>query len=135
MASDDLIKGEVHRDNPDVRPKEQNIKRKQDEFSTTPPVPRSFKTGFGQAFLKDYHKGVMGYTYKGITCLKSPIDLAIYMMVIWDKKPGTIIEIGSFQGGAAQFYYDLTRNYGLETDIITVDFREIQDERDSNNPV
>lgn len=124
-----------HNDNPDVRPPEQNIKRQAHEQMETPPEPRSFKTGFNTDFLQAYHQGVMNYTYKGVSCLKSPIDLAIYMKLIWDKKPGTIVEIGSYKGGAAKFYYDLTRCYGLTTDIITVDFRDIGATEDASSPI
>ncbi|MEM7546256.1 MAG: CmcI family methyltransferase [Pseudomonadota bacterium] len=126
MTADRNSAVEKQKNNPDVRPSAQNIPAKPEDFPGTPPRPRSFATGFSKAFLKDYHSGVMQYTYKGVPCLKSPIDLAIYMLAIWERKPGTIVEIGSFQGGAAHFYYDLTRNYGLSTDIITVDFRDIR---------
>jgi cephalosporin hydroxylase len=68
----------------------------------------------------------MDYTYKGIPCLKDPIDLALYIKLIWEKQPRTIIEIGSFQGGSAIFYADLCQTYGLDTQIVTVDFRAIQ---------
>jgi cephalosporin hydroxylase len=112
--------------NPDMRPLFQDIARKKTEEIITPDEPRSFKTAFEPEFLTSYHKGVMDYSYKGVSCLKSPIDLAIYMKLFWDVKPGTIIEIGSFHGGAALFYQDLCRNYGLETQIVTVDFRKIE---------
>ena len=126
MSSDDQPLVERRKSNPNIRPDEQNKTRSPGDIAATPPNPRAFKTGFSPDFLKAYHAGVMRYTYRGIGCLKSPIDLAIYMMVIWDKKPGTIVEIGSFQGGAAEFYFDLTRTYGLETAIITVDFRDVR---------
>ncbi|WP_368186017.1 CmcI family methyltransferase [Aestuariibius sp. HNIBRBA575] len=117
----------MHEKNPDVRPAQQRIKRKPEDVAATPPEPRSFKTAFTPEFLKPYHKGVMDYTYKGVSCLKSPIDLAIYMKLIFDLKPGSIIEIGSFHGGAALFYEDLCRNYGLDTEIVTVDFRTLEE--------
>lgn len=135
MPRQTVEEDDKHRSNPDVRPNEQNIARKPGDFATTPPQPRSFRTGFSRDFLKDYHSGVMQYTYKGLSCLKSPIDLAVYMLLIWDKRPATIIEIGSFKGGAAQFYYDITRNYGLATDIITVDFREINERAQEESPI
>ena len=116
-----------HRSNPNIRPREQNIPNKEGDFATTPPYPRSFKTAFNPDFLAKYHRGVMNYKYKGVSCLKSPIDLAIYMMLIYELRPRTIVEIGSFHGGAALFYADLAAAYGLETDVITVDFRAIQD--------
>ena len=113
-----------HDQNPDVRPSHQNVPRKEKQI-TTPAEPRSFKTAFSPELLKSYHAGVMGYTYKGVSCLKSPMDLAIYMLMIHDLRPAAIIEIGSFHGGAALFYEDLCQNYGLSTRIITVDNRSL----------
>ena len=92
----------------------------------TPPYPRSFKTAFEPEFLSDYHRGTMNYTYKGVPCLKDPIDLAVYMKLIWDYRPCSIVEIGSFEGGAASFYADMCHAYGLTTKIVTSDFRDIQ---------
>jgi cephalosporin hydroxylase len=116
----------MHQKNPDVRPQAQNIRNEKGAFSQTPPIPRDFQTAFTPEFLTAFHQGVMNYTYKGVSCLKSPIDLAVYMLLIYELRPRTIIEIGSYHGGAALFYADLTANYGLDTSIITVDFRDIQ---------
>lgn len=121
-----------HNSNPNIRPNEQNIPNKEGDFAETPPYPRPFGTAFSPNFLSSYHLGVMNYKYKGVSCLKSPIDLAIYMMLIYDLRPGTIVEIGSFHGGAALFYADLAAAYGLETDVITVDFRAIQGRPDAD---
>lgn len=96
----------------------------------TPPVPRAFDTSFDPEFLKSYHAGTMNYTYKGISCLKDPIDLALYIKLIWEQKPRTIIEIGSFHGGSAVFFADLCEMYKLETQVVTVDFRAIQGHTD-----
>lgn len=127
-ANDPLAK---HTLNPDVRPQQQNINNPKGAFAETPSVPRPFKSTFTPDILAAYHAGVMKYQYRGVTCLKSPIDLAVYMMILFDKKPGTIVEIGSFHGGAAMFYRDITRAWGLNTQIITVDFRanQYQDEQ------
>ncbi|WP_209835251.1 CmcI family methyltransferase [Ruegeria sp. HKCCE3926] len=120
-----------HTLNPDVRPQEQNIDNEEGAFGTTPPVPRPFGSTFTPDILAAYHAGVMKYQYRGVTCLKSPIDLAVYMLILFEKKPGTIVEIGSFHGGAAMFYRDITRAWGLDTQVITVDFRsnQYQDEQ------
>lgn len=115
-----------HKTNADVRPQAQNIKNEKGAYAKTPDTPRNFKTAFSPEFLKPYHQGVMRYTYRGVSCLKSPIDLALYMKLLYETRPATIIEIGSFHGGAALFYADITEAYGLDTEIITVDFRDIQ---------
>lgn len=114
-----------HENNPDARPKDQQVKERR-EYPSTPPVPRPFQTAFEPSFLRAYHKGVMQYTYRGLSCLKSPIDLATYMLLIYDLQPRTIVEIGSFHGGAALLYADICRNYELDTEIATVDYRKLE---------
>ena len=61
---------------------------------------RPFQVALPLDFLEAYQGGVLAYTYRGIPCLKSPLDLAIYMRALWDEKPRTIIEIGSKLGAA-----------------------------------
>ncbi|MCE8008761.1 CmcI family methyltransferase [Aestuariivita sp.] len=82
---------------------------------------RSFKTAFPAPMLDAYQAGVMRYTYKGIRCLKSPLDIAIYMRVLWDLKPRLIVEIGSHSGGSALLFADLADMMGLDTRIVSVD--------------
>jgi cephalosporin hydroxylase len=47
-----------------------------------------------------------GMHYKGLLNVKSPMDLALYSMLIWELKPATIIELGSLQGGSALWLAD-----------------------------
>ena len=82
---------------------------------------RSFKTPFPGSVLQPIQRGVLSYKYKGVPCLKSPIDICIYMKLLWDLKPGTIIEIGSKHGGSALFFADLMQSYGLETHVYSID--------------
>jgi hypothetical protein len=60
--------------NPNLRPENQKVIEPVAIPLPTPAVPRSFKTAFDPAFLAEYHKGTMNYTYKGVSCLKDPID-------------------------------------------------------------
>jgi cephalosporin hydroxylase len=115
---------------PNRRPEQQEVLNAVTIPLPTPAIPRSFKTAFDLAFLSEYHRGTMNYTYKGISCLKDPIDLALYIKLIWELKPKAIIEIGSFHGGSAVLYADLCKMYCLETQVITVDFRAIQGHSD-----
>ena len=82
---------------------------------------RDFKTSLPSAFLPGYHKGTMAYAYKGIACWKNPIDLAVYLRLLWDLKPGGVIEIGSNAGGSALWLADTLRAYGLAAPVISVD--------------
>jgi cephalosporin hydroxylase len=82
---------------------------------------RPFSTAFTQPMLPGYQAGVMKYTYKGVRCLKSPIDMAIYMRLLWDLKPRLILEIGSHSGGSALLFADLCDMLGLEAQVISID--------------
>src|SRR6056297_4043053 len=82
---------------------------------------RSFKTPFPKDMLMPLQKGVMAYSYKGILCLKCPFDMSIYMKLLWDLKPKTIIEIGSKFGGSAVFFADMAQVFGLEAHVYSID--------------
>ncbi len=47
---------------------------------------RDFRTPFNSVF-KNLSKGSVIYLYKNIPCLKSPLDIAIYMHLLWLEKP------------------------------------------------
>lgn len=93
---------------------------------------RSFQTAFPPPLLETYQKGVMAYTYKGVRCLKSPVDMALYMKLLWDLKPNLVLEIGSHSGGSALLLADLLSCFGLETPVISIDLKipeGVQDDR------
>lgn len=93
---------------------------------------RPFKTAFTKPMLQDYQAGVMSYTYKGVRCLKSPLDIAIYMRLLWDLKPRLILEVGSHSGGSALLFADLADAMGLNAQILSIDLKipeGVRDER------
>lgn len=92
---------------------------------------RSFKTPFPEDVLKPIQAGVMSYLYKGIPCYKSPLDISIYLKLLWDLKPRTIIEIGSKHGGSAVFFADMMQVYGLKTHVYSIDLERpaLRDDR------
>ena len=53
--------------------------------------------------------------------MKSPIDMALYMQLLWDLKPSTIIELGALEGGSALFFSDIARSYDLKVKIFSFD--------------
>jgi cephalosporin hydroxylase len=80
-----------------------------------------FHTSFVPAQLRTYQPGVMAYEYRGVRCLKSPIDLGIYLRLLWDARPATLFEIGTKAGGSALLFRDILRAYGLNTGIFSID--------------
>ena len=82
---------------------------------------REFQTAFNPDFLADYQTGTLKYTYKGVRCIKSPVDMALYMLLIWNLRPRTLIEIGTKEGGSALWFADVVRNYGLDCPVFSID--------------
>jgi hypothetical protein len=46
-------------------------------------------------------RGQLGYMYRGMRCVRNPFDLALYLLILQELKPRTVIEIGSKEGGHA----------------------------------
>lgn len=56
-----------------------------------------------------WHKRVQAahlQSYKGWTILKLPDDLMVYEQLLFQTKPDTIIELGSWSGGSALWFHD-----------------------------
>lgn len=77
--------------------------------------------------LKTIQQGTLAYTYKGIPTLKNPFDWALYPMLLWEKRPATIIEIGSNRGGSALWLADLMRGFGISCAIHSIDLNRVLD--------
>ncbi len=85
---------------------------------------RPFQTAFSREFLEAYQRGSLSYTYKGVPCLKSPIDLAIYLSLLWNEKPRTILEIGSKEGGSALLFHDVAAAFELGATVVSIDLEK-----------
>ena len=84
-------------------------------------VARDWTSGFPGEFLQRYHEGVRNYTYRGVSCLKSPVDLSLYLKLLFELSPGTVIEIGAHHGGSSLFFADQCQAMGLKARILSVD--------------
>ena len=84
---------------------------------------RSFKTFFAAGQLPSYQAGTFRYRYRGVPCLKSPIDIAIYLSLIHEAKPRTIVEIGSKHGGSALMFRDFMELAGAEGNVVSIDLQ------------
>ncbi|MEZ5785858.1 MAG: CmcI family methyltransferase [Xanthobacteraceae bacterium] len=65
--------------------------------------------------------GALQYNYRGIPMLKSPFEVALYQLLIWNVKPRTIIEIGSFRGASALWFADMMRNCDINGTVVSID--------------
>lgn len=99
---------------------------------TGPDLSHSFKSAFSPEFLQKYQDGVLAYSYRDIPCLKSPIDMAIYLRLIWDLRPKTVIEVGTKAGGSAVLLADIMAIFDLKGNIFSLDIappKAIEDPR------
>jgi cephalosporin hydroxylase len=61
--------------------------------------------------------------WKGYMLFKTVYDLVIYQLILAELRPGTIIEIGSGDGGSAIWFADQARILGIETRVVSMDNR------------
>lgn len=100
------------------------------ELGSSNSAERSYATSIPSGFLDRLQAALPRYKYKGVQMVKNPFDMAIYQMLLWDVKPRTIIEVGSKAGGSALWLADLTRTFGLDTRILSVDIVKVEDVTD-----
>jgi cephalosporin hydroxylase len=92
-----------------------------------PPTPDkqisrgSYETSIPREFLRVLQRRLHNFYYKGVALQKNPFDLAIYSRLISESRPRTIVEIGSKAGGSALWFADQCRNFGVDSNIISVD--------------
>lgn len=106
------------------------IKRKLDEWS---PVPNEV--------CEEYHKWYYNNrvfettTWAGVTTLKSPADMWNYQEIIFDLKPGLVIEFGTRYGGSALFFASILAQINETSIVVSVDIdQETIDLRVRNHP-
>ena len=78
-------------------------------------------SGLARQSLASIQDGTMRYTYKGVPTHKSPFDLALYQMLLWELKPRSLIEIGTKFGGSALWFADTLRTFGVDCAIHSID--------------
>lgn len=77
-------------------------------------MSRDWNSSLPRKALASIHKGTGRYSYRGIPCIKSPFDFALYTRLVHELRPGTILEIGSNRGGSALWLADLQSTFGIE---------------------
>ena len=81
---------------------------------------------FSAAFLTTYTQTIKASKWnknkwKGLTLMKDPMTLSIYMMLLQDLKPKTILEFGTYDGGSALWMEDIMKILSLDCKIHTFD--------------
>jgi cephalosporin hydroxylase len=87
------------------------------------PDGRAWRTDLSNKLLWSVQRGTLDYAYRDVPMLKHPVEVALYMRLIWETKPRTIFEIGSSAGGAAVWMSDLLKTFGIDGQIISMDLK------------
>ena len=82
---------------------------------------RPFTSGLGAAPWRDIQRGLFTQSYKGRKLLLSPFDMANFLQLLEDLRPGCVIEVGSYDGGRALWLADSMAALGLAPKVITID--------------
>lgn len=77
----------------------------------------SLPKGIWRPLTENYHL----QTWKGIPMDKSPIEIALYPMLIYELQPKTIIELGADTGGSAVWLADQLKLFEIEGLVYSVD--------------
>ena len=71
--------------------------------------------------IKAQCKGKYFITHRGCHVVKSADDIMVFQQVLWDLRPATVIELGTFTGGSAIWMADMLRIMEVESHIYSMD--------------
>lgn len=87
-------------------------------------TPQNSYSDIGYELLMKIQQGTMAYRYRGFPLQKNPFDLALYLRLLDQAKPRTLIEIGSYQGGSALWFADQAGLLGLGLEVLSIDIEK-----------
>jgi cephalosporin hydroxylase len=74
-------------------------------------------------------------SWKGIRALTGPLDMVLYPLLIWELKPLTVIEFGSYAGGSAVWLADILASFKIEGRVLSIDINhQLLDSRAKSHP-
>lgn len=82
------------------------------------------RTALERSSFLAIQSGILKYPYRDVLCCKSPIDMALYQMLIWRERPRTILELGTLAGGSALWFADSLRIFGIDGHVHSLDIAE-----------
>ncbi len=85
------------------------------------PQRRHWHTSIPDRLAISLVNGSIRYTYRGIPMIKNPIDMALYLKLLWELKPAAVIEIGSRFGGTAVWFGDMLKLWGSPGNVVSID--------------
>jgi cephalosporin hydroxylase len=60
-------------------------------------------------------------TWKGQPIMKTPADLTLYQMLLWELKPDNIIDLGTWNGATLDYLKTMCISFGLYPNIYSFD--------------
>ena len=70
-------------------------------------------------------RGIMGgkyfTVYRGMDMMKGPLEFVVYMQMLWQIKPSTVIELGTYSGASAIWMADVLKLSEVECNIYSAD--------------
>ena len=66
-------------------------------------------------------RGALNYEYRGMKAVRYPVDVPIYLMLLQELRPRTVIEIGSKEGGGAVMLGDFLNMLEIPAKVHSID--------------
>jgi cephalosporin hydroxylase len=73
------------------------------------------------ATLSGIQRGTLMTRNRDRAFLKSPFDVVLYLQLLQRLRPGTVIEVGTFEGGSALWFADTMAAIGLTPCVVSID--------------
>lgn len=61
------------------------------------------------------------YHWRGLRLLKDPPTLSAYHDLLWELRPRTIIELGTYSGASLVWFRDVTKLMGIDCQVVGID--------------
>jgi cephalosporin hydroxylase len=71
--------------------------------------------------LSGIQRGTLMTKYRDRAFLKSPFDVVLYLQLLQRLRPGTVIEVGTYEGGSALWFADMMATIGLTPCVVSID--------------
>lgn len=66
-------------------------------------------------------------TWLGAQALKNPLDLWVYQEILFETRPGLVVETGTYRGGSAFFFASMCDLLG-GGDVVSIDVEPVRDD-------
>jgi cephalosporin hydroxylase len=88
--------------------------------------PLRWSSDLPPSLLSTVQGGVFKTQYRGRAFLKSPFDVVLYLQLLQQLRPRTVVEIGAYQGGSLLWFADTLGALGMQPRLFSVDLQPPQ---------